>query len=518
MPARKRQEKAPPESSPPASPDSYPSPPGSPKPAKKSAKKKSAPKSAPKSATKSGVKAKQDLTVEHFEPLHLQKDLAKWRTDPENTDYSVADTAIPTPDTPKDIKKNSDIWKGLGHHEGVQVLHGYTTLPKGGASLAAYNGMSEKTLLNFVDTVGKCLTFGPHFARAFANLFHKSSSEVPSCSQKLYRNALLNTYTNLMAVCDIVPEGLVFMAAKFKATTAQQLIEDEDEEEFETPEMQTIFSESRSHVGNLTEEEKEQNRINPDEVIKAYLEDRKVKLYIDQIIRNLTSPIFLPVTASMLGREEGEEVDVVATILAHAVQILLFAPTQWKKDIQYCRTDPDYISRYPTPDGHGGNCRRVGETFSLEDLNRSITLLYLALYRRTAPGINIHASRTPSARDKFLGYFDPVRQKPMAGIEDDESPQQCAVRQTLAHPLPSTRIAEENDEDSDGSALLEDATTSSQLYNANSHSVENDKRIELQTLYLECVSSQQKQFKKDGSDLRDSQPLWQTLEGMSQGS
>ncbi|KAK4078931.1 hypothetical protein Trihar35433_36 [Trichoderma harzianum] len=471
MPARKRQGKAPPESppqdTPGSSPDSYPSPPGSPKPAKKSAKK-SAPKSAPKSATKSGVKAKQDLTVEHFKPLHLQKDLAKWRTDPEHTDYSVADTAIPTPDTPKDIKKNSDIWKGLGHHEGVHVLHGYTTLPKGGASLAAYNGMSEKTLLNFVDTV----------------------------------------------VCDIVPEGLVFMAAKFKATTAQQLIEDEDEEEFETPEMQTIFSESRSHVGNLTEEEKEQNRINPDEVIKAYLEDRKVKLYIDQIIRNLTSPIFLPVTASMLGREEGEEVDVVATILAHAVQILLFAPTQWKKDIQYCRTDPDYISRYPTPDGHGGNCRRVGETFSLEDLNRSITLLYLALYRRTAPGINIHSSRTPSARDKFLGYFDPVRQKPMAGIEDDESPQQCAVRQTLAHPLPSTRIPEENDEDSDGSALEapEIATTSSQLYNANSHSVENDKRIELQTLYLECVSSQQKQFKKDGSDLRDSQPLWQTLE------
>ncbi|KAL7962916.1 hypothetical protein V8C34DRAFT_300857 [Trichoderma compactum] len=233
-------------------------------------------------------------------------------------------------------------------------------------------------------------------------------------------------------VCDMVPEGLVFMASKFKVATAQQLIEDEDEEEFETPEMQTIFSESRS---------------------QEYLGDRKVKLYIDKIIRDLTSTIFLPITGSMLGREEGGEVDVVATILAHAVQILLFAPTQWNKDIQYCRPDPGYPLRYPTPDGHGGNCRRVGETFSLEDLNRSITLLYLALYRRTAPGININANQLPSARDKLLGYFDPVRQKPMAGIEDDESPQQCAIRQTLANPLPSTRTLEDNDEDSDGSTL-----------------------------------------------------------------
>ncbi|KAL7940427.1 hypothetical protein V8C42DRAFT_356270 [Trichoderma barbatum] len=411
--------------------------------------KKATTKDPPKQQKKTGAKAKDAPTVEDFTPLHRQDNIAAWRRQPDAIDYSVSDTAINTPDTGSDIKANLAKWKDVGHRTGIQVLHKWETLPKGQTAIAGYNGMNDKTLLNFVDTV----------------------------------------------VCDIVPKGLVCMATKFKHSTAKELISDESELEDKIPRhMEAIFSTSRSSVNDLSDEGKAQNLIGPDELVNEYMEDRKVKSLIDKIIKGLSFPIFLPITASMVGREEGEEIDVVATILAQAVQILLFAPTEWNKDIEYCRPDPDYTLRYPTPDGHGGNCRSVAGTFSLEDLHRSIVLLYLALYRRTATGTSIHSTRAPAPRDTFSGYFDVERQKPMPGADDEEGPTQSAAKRRLLNPMPQLETPSEEEEDLDTARMSighepsdePRQTTEQPRTETNATSAGYDKWIELQSLYMEC--------------------------------
>ncbi|KAL6698341.1 hypothetical protein J3F84DRAFT_346683 [Trichoderma pleuroticola] len=424
-------------------------------------------------------------TADDFIPLLRQDKVPLWRLAPDATNYSIIAPLINHTQDAATVKANLAKWKGLGHPVGIQILHKWDTQPKGQAAIAGYNGLNDQSLLNFVDTV----------------------------------------------VCDIVPKGLLFMASRFKKAVAKELISDEEELEVKIPHhMEAIFSASRSSVNDLSDEIRAQRLIGPDLLINQYMEDNNIKSLTDKIIHDLTFPMFLPVTASMVGRGKGEEIDVAATVLAHAVQILLFAPTRWNKDIEYRRPNPDYTPRYPTPDGHGGNCRSVGGLFSLEDLHRAIILLYTALYRRTAPGAsNIRSNRLPTPPDSFLGYFDVKRQTPVLGDEAEMGPAQRAVIRSLANRLTQmdTWVEDEKDSPITTSQLLtRSVEPSNDLSQTNEQTQTQasvpstlvDKSIKMQTLYMECVSTMQNRLQKDGSDLGNSQPLWQILEALTQES
>ncbi|KAK4082269.1 uncharacterized protein Triagg1_2081 [Trichoderma aggressivum f. europaeum] len=74
----------------------------------------------------------------------------------------------------------------------------------------------------------------------------------------------------------------------------------------------------------------QQNLIKPTDLVRLYVDNyNQIKPLIDSIVTMLPVPVFLPITRNMIsGRlnEENDQLDVAATVLAHAIQVLLFAP------------------------------------------------------------------------------------------------------------------------------------------------------------------------------------------------
>ncbi|KAM0263139.1 hypothetical protein ACHAQJ_001292 [Trichoderma viride] len=419
-------------------------------------------------------------TAINFQPV-LRQDVPEWRLADDATDYSVGDTSITTPDESAAIARNAAKWRSLGHVTGVQVLHKWETTPKNISELAGYNGFNTATLANFTDTI----------------------------------------------VCDIIPSGLRFGYHKFDIEQAKSLLPQSNAGAFDVmsrlPEqMIPWYNELRSCVQALSK--KTTNKmINPADLVNSFCTDNQLKSLIEKIATLLPEPMFLPITRNMVTQRMDEEdsIDVTATVLAHAIQILLFAPTKWNKDIVYKRDSNEYTRRYPTPPGHGGDCRTVAGIFSLEDLHRSVLLLYLAIYRRTSGG-NINSSRAPQARGIFLGYFDVLTQKPTPG-ETDLTAMQLATTRLLDNPLSITYTIKEpvHTEDLETAEEAADALrTHSPRENSGKSggTVAFDNRVmNLQSLYIECASIRQnlRRHDRDAADLAGNQPLHETLEDMT---
>ncbi|KAL7906500.1 P-loop containing nucleoside triphosphate hydrolase protein [Trichoderma velutinum] len=257
-------------------------------------------------------------------------------------------------------------------------------------------------------------------------------------------------------------------------------------------EMNALYNELRSCVGALSKK-KANNMINPTDLVNSYCTDNQLKWMIDKVVASLPFPMFLPITRNMITQRKDEEdfIDVTATVLAHAVQILLFAPTGWNKDIIYQRDSNEYTRRYPTPPGHGGDCRAVAGVFSLEDLHRSVLLVYLTIYRRSYSG-NVNSSRGPQPRGQFLGYFDVLTQKPTLDGEADLSAMQLATTRLLDNPLSVTNtiVKPIHTEDLATAEEAADALKTPQQTprkdSSNRAVISFDNRgLDLQTLYIE---------------------------------
>ncbi|KAL6901178.1 hypothetical protein GGI43DRAFT_383518 [Trichoderma evansii] len=310
--------------------------------------------------------SKTSKAPHNFEPILRQENIAAWRLKPQATDYSVRDAATSISDNDAvSIEQNAAIWHTLEHVPGIQVLHTWETDPKSISQLAGYNGMPECALANFTDTV----------------------------------------------VCDIIPEGLLLVSKKFGLNAKALLPADFANIICELPEdMATLYTKLRANITSISTATA-QTLIKPAELVNQYTSDNQLKNLVDTIASSLPRPMYLPITRKTVTQsdKENDTIDVAATILAHSIQILLFAPTRWSKDIIYKRDTNEYTHRYPTAAGHGGNCRTVAQLFSLEDLHRSILLIYLTVYRRSSGDIN--STRAPWSSKKFLGYFDVKTQR-----------------------------------------------------------------------------------------------------------
>ncbi|UKZ68301.1 uncharacterized protein TrAtP1_009338 [Trichoderma atroviride] len=307
-----------------------------------------------------------------FDPVLRRGKIAQWRQTLQATDYRVmgpalcisADGVILSPE------QRAALWRLHKHPSGIRVLHKWNTLRLPVEELAGYHGMHEHALVNFTDTV----------------------------------------------VCDIIREGLLFIAMRFDLNVKPLLPHDINNILPELPpDMSTLYTDILSKW-NVSAPPR--RLINPIELVLAYTRNPPLKSLIDTIASSLSVPTFLPITRNMIYQRDNERdmINPEATTLAHAIQILLFAPTQWNPDIIYKRDSSQYTHRYPTPAGHGGNIRTVAGKFSLEDLHRSILLLYLTIARRTS-GI-MDFGRPPLELGEFLGYFDVPRREP---IPDDIS-------------------------------------------------------------------------------------------------
>ncbi|QYT00299.1 hypothetical protein H0G86_007387 [Trichoderma simmonsii] len=440
------------------------------------------PKPKPDKAPKPAKASKgTEAAAINFDPILRQDNLPEWRLDPEATDYSVANTAITTPNEPAAITRDAAKWRALGHVTGVQVLHEWETTPKMISELAGYNGFrTYAALVNFTDTI----------------------------------------------VCDIIPAGLMLGYHKFDIERAKSMLPQTNTDLSNVmsqlpEEMSVLYNELRTCVSALSE--KQTNAmIKPADLVKSYCTDNQLKLLIDKIVAFLPFPMFLPITRNMITKRKYEEdfIDVTATILAHAIQILLFAPTEWNREIVYKRDSDQYTRRYPTPPGHGGDCRTVAGIFSLEDLHRSVLLVCLTDYRRSV-GSNLTSKRGPQARGKF--YFDVLTQKPTLGGETDLNVMQLATTRLLDNPLSATNTVEQpiHTEYLTAKEAAEVLRTPQRTPRKDSNSRASinfdDQNLDLHTLYIECVSVRQTLRHHYGAaaNLAGNQPSYETLDSMT---
>jgi hypothetical protein len=83
----------------------------------------------------------------------------------------------------------------------------------------------------------------------------------------------------------------------------------------------------------LSDDSAAQVLIGPADLITTYMQKNRLKSFVDNAIKTMQVPVFLPVTrnAIELAEEEEDAIDPAATILVHAAQILLFAPRDGTK-------------------------------------------------------------------------------------------------------------------------------------------------------------------------------------------
>ncbi|KAF5650213.1 uncharacterized protein FTJAE_637 [Fusarium tjaetaba] len=150
--------------------------------------------------------------------------------------------------------------------------------------------------------------------------------------------------------------------------------------------------------------------MDPMKVLRAFHSDGKVRRFINDVAKLCTKPTFIPVlnqTVSTPG--EPGKISPCAFILAHAVQILLFAPQDWDSGRVYTRDQGAYAHRFPTPETIGGGTTpAVAGPFSMEDLHRAVLLFYYLLKRRSASKWITRTAPQSSSNAEFPGYHCPA--------------------------------------------------------------------------------------------------------------
>ncbi|KLO85638.1 permease-unknown function [Fusarium fujikuroi] len=149
----------------------------------------------------------------------------------------------------------------------------------------------------------------------------------------------------------------------------------------------------------------------PNDVLKAYDEDEEIKSFVDRVAKLCPRPNLIPVLNKHVDSRvlsNKEQISPKAFVLAHSVQILLFAPMDWDRERVYSRDREEYVHQFPTPAEFGGGTgTHVAGLFSKEDLHCAILIFYALVCRRSKRTAWI--TRTPSSNANeagFVGYFD----------------------------------------------------------------------------------------------------------------
>ncbi|KAF5709512.1 hypothetical protein FMUND_10000 [Fusarium mundagurra] len=150
--------------------------------------------------------------------------------------------------------------------------------------------------------------------------------------------------------------------------------------------------------------------IDPIKVLMTYHSNKKVREFTENIAKLCTKPTFIPVlNGSVSTPSQPHRISPMAFILAHAVQMLLFAPQDWNPNRVYSRDQSTYPHRFPTPETIGGEtARTVAGLFSVEDLHRAVLLFYYLLNRRSASKWIAKAAPQSSSNADFPGYHCPA--------------------------------------------------------------------------------------------------------------
>lgn len=165
-------------------------------------------------------------------------------------------------------------------------------------------------------------------------------------------------------------------------------------------------------------------RVNHTICLQFLHDNEQMQRILNKIADGLPAPTYIPILNKHVG--EGTEnnkdnINAAATMLAHAVQILLFSPKNYDSTAPpQFRSGPLPAKRYPTPNdpGHFESEEapiKYARWFSLEDFNRALVLLNLCIHRRRTGSsqsknkLGVLNHTTPARagqRLEWLGYHD----------------------------------------------------------------------------------------------------------------
>lgn len=165
----------------------------------------------------------------------------------------------------------------------------------------------------------------------------------------------------------------------------------------------------------------------PTKVLNAYLASANLRTIVDIVCKGLKKPTPIQIPCSVVanmnailsGKEDWtptgpQRLDIEATFLVAAIQILMFAPLDNTRDLVYS-TDPQaYVRRYPTVEEYDYMDNESRETqvsgFSLEDLHRALAIMTFLIHARGEKNRNPFAKFKPTAQKDmvtkaFQGYI-----------------------------------------------------------------------------------------------------------------
>ncbi|PNP75008.1 hypothetical protein FNYG_11655 [Fusarium nygamai] len=134
----------------------------------------------------------------------------------------------------------------------------------------------------------------------------------------------------------------------------------------------------------------------PGDVLLSYMRNKELRDWLDTFATLINEPKLLSSIQPTYNKHRME-----AFILAHALQILLFAPVQWHQGVRYKLTDP-YPRRFPLgyPKAGPDDVTVCGK-YSLDDLYRALLVFLFLVQQRPGKGEDSHVSQTS---EPWLGY------------------------------------------------------------------------------------------------------------------
>ncbi|KAF5611752.1 uncharacterized protein FSUBG_2189 [Fusarium subglutinans] len=131
----------------------------------------------------------------------------------------------------------------------------------------------------------------------------------------------------------------------------------------------------------------------------------RAREWLEKLFDSLVEPKLVPVTARSEWDEDGVEIDPKLFILAHAIQLLRFAPVHFRRSNSHKTTD-SYTRRFPIGFPQPAfNRPSILGGYSYDDVLRALLLMFLLSEQRaTGQLLPLLPSKPKPSREVWLGY------------------------------------------------------------------------------------------------------------------
>lgn len=184
----------------------------------------------------------------------------------------------------------------------------------------------------------------------------------------------------------------------------------------------------------------------PTDVINAYANTPTVASLVNWIFEHCERPTYLPIMNRHVYADNSnvdpDAIAVIPFVLVHAVQLLIFSPTDFAPDRVYSRDRDAYPHRYPTQETYD-NAKLAWGQYTMEDMNRAVICFFNLLSRRSGNSNTLLGRKPTGKSDAFPGYMDSTYKPGQGALEGGDLATDIHIQGVLAHDIAKT--LEDND-------------------------------------------------------------------------